>query len=210
LTDALESGNVNASSHRGWRSRRVRALLAGGMVLGAGAAITMAAWNDSEFAQGNFAAGSFNLVGSTDGLAFSDHASAGSAAPLSFTLNAATLSPGDVVYAPFAVELDATTTSDAIAAITNAASTGTVSNLTYSLLQTTTFDCSSATIGATLVPAGTAVGVVPASTTFNLTKSVNGVDPGAPVHLCFAVTAGSGIAQGQMGTSTWRFTAASQ
>lgn len=31
--------------------RKVRAILAGGLVLGVGAAVVLAAWNDSEFAQ---------------------------------------------------------------------------------------------------------------------------------------------------------------
>ena len=44
-------------------SRRVKAVLAGGMVLGIGAAITLAAWNDSEFATGTFSAGHFGIEG---------------------------------------------------------------------------------------------------------------------------------------------------
>ncbi len=51
-------------------------------MLGIGAAVTLAAWNDSEFASGQFGAGTFDLQGSTtngtDG--FSDHATAGAAA----------------------------------------------------------------------------------------------------------------------------------
>ncbi|SFH86076.1 hypothetical protein E3O11_09355 [Cryobacterium levicorallinum] len=47
------------------RNRRIRAVLAGGLVLGLGAAVTLAAWNDSEFARGSFAASGFNLVGSS-------------------------------------------------------------------------------------------------------------------------------------------------
>jgi len=53
--------------------RKVRAVLAGGLVLGVGAAVTLAAWNDSEFATGTFTAGTFNLEGSTDGTTFTDH-----------------------------------------------------------------------------------------------------------------------------------------
>lgn len=45
--------------------RKVLAVLAGGVVLGVGVGVTLAAWNDSEFATGTFTAGSFNLEGST-------------------------------------------------------------------------------------------------------------------------------------------------
>src|SRR5690606_31735774 len=57
--------------HRRRRSRMIRALLAGGLVLGVGTAVTLAAWNDSEFASGTFRAGTFDLEGSTDGTTFS-------------------------------------------------------------------------------------------------------------------------------------------
>ena len=57
-------------------NRKILAVLAGGLVLGVGVAVTLAAWNDSEFATGTFTAGSFNLEGSTTGdtdAAYSDH-----------------------------------------------------------------------------------------------------------------------------------------
>ena len=55
------------TEERGLRSRKVRAILAGGLVLGLGAAVTLAAWNDSEFAKGTFTSGSLNIQGSVDG-----------------------------------------------------------------------------------------------------------------------------------------------
>ncbi len=68
-------------------SQRIRALLVGGIVFGIGTAATLAAWNDSEYASGDFSSGVFNLQGSTTSASagFADHASAGSAATLSFT-----------------------------------------------------------------------------------------------------------------------------
>lgn len=191
------------------RGRRTRALLAAGLVLGAGAAVTLAAWNDSEFATGTFSAGTFSLVGSTDGTTFSDHPTAGSAATTAFTVNAATLSPGDVTTAPFAVELAGGTTNDALVTVSAAGTTGTVTNLSYELLQTTTFGCSAATTGTPLVAAATALGSVPGSPTFALAHGA-GAAAGAPVFLCFKVTAGAGLVQGQTGSATWQFQAASQ
>ncbi|WP_241986298.1 SipW-dependent-type signal peptide-containing protein [Cryobacterium psychrophilum] len=138
---------ISPSRPRGLRSRKVGAILAGGLVLGVGAAITLAAWNDSEFAQGTFAAGTFNMVGSTDGTTYAEHATVGAPATLAFTVNPTLLSPGDVVYAPFAVKLDAATTNDALVTISNAATTGVVTNLTYTLIQPTAFGCASDTTG---------------------------------------------------------------
>lgn len=192
------------------RSRRVRAVLAGGLVLGVGAAITLAAWNDSEFAQGSFGTGAFNMVGCTDGTTYAEHATVGAPATLAFTVNPTLLAPGDVVYAPFAVRLDAATTNAAVVTVSNADCSGTVTDLTYTLIQPSAFGCAADTTGTALVPASTAVDTVPASTTFNLAKGTPPTTAGAPVFLCFKVTAGASIAQAQTGTVTWEFAAVSQ
>lgn len=189
-------------------SGRVRALLAGGLVLGVGATVTLAAWNDSEFATGTFQAGTFNLQGSTDGTAFSDHATTPGAA-LGFSVNASSLSPGDVVYAPYAVRLAADTTSPATVTVTAPSTTGTVTNLTYTLIQPSSFGCTSSTTGTVLVPAATAVGSVPGTVTFELAPGAPVTSAGAAVDLCFAVTAEAGLTQSQAGTATWQFQASS-
>lgn len=209
--DERVEGTLEKTRPRGPRSPKARALLAGGLVLGVGAAITLAAWNDSEFARGTFTAGTFNMVGSTDGTTYAEHATVGAPAMLAFTVNPTLLAPGDVVYAPFAVRLDAATTNAAVVTISNAATSGTVANLTYTLLKPTAWGCSASTTagvdGTTeLVPATATVGTVPASTTFNLATGT----PGASVFLCFKVTAGALITQGQTGTATWQFAAVSQ
>lgn len=191
------------------RARKIRAVLAGGLVLGIGAAVTLAAWNDSENATGTFAAGQFNLEGSTDGGGtWGEHPDVASAAPLAFTLNPENLAPDDVVYAPFAVRLDATTTNDATVTLAAAGTTGVITNLTYTLVSTTGTTCDADAVagGTALVPAGTAVGTVPAAPTFPLTAGDGAA--GTPVNLCFAVTAGE-IEQGQTGTATWEFGAES-
>jgi predicted ribosomally synthesized peptide with SipW-like signal peptide len=204
------STKSDAFSRKRLRRRRLRAILAGGLALGLGAAITLATWNDAEFAQGTFTAGSFNLLGSTDGTTFGEHATVGAPASLSFTLNPTALSPGDVVYAPFAVELSGATTTDAVVTISNAATSGVVTNLTYTLVQPTAFGCAVSTTGTALVPSDTAIGVVPDAPTFALTKGTPPTTAGDPVFLCFKVLAGPLLTQGQTGTVTWAFTAASQ
>ncbi|WP_104117165.1 SipW-dependent-type signal peptide-containing protein [Arthrobacter sp. B1805] len=188
------------------KRRRVRAVLAGGLVLGVGAAVTLAAWNDSEFATGSFAGGQFNLVGSTDGTNFTDHATATDAADLGFVVDADELTPNDVVYAPFAVALDGTTSYGATVTVSSEALAGSLKDLTYELLQTTGFGCTATTTGTALVPAGTALGTVPAGVTFSLEEATGTAL--APANLCFKVTAGD-IAQGISGSATWEFAAES-
>ncbi len=192
------------------RSRKLKAILAGGLVLGLGAAITLAVWNDSEFATGTFTAGHFNMEGSLNGTTYSQHASSGAAAVLSFTANPTNMSPGDVEYAPFAVRLDATTTYSALVTVTMATTTGTLTDLTYTIIEPTAFGCDGTTTGTTLVAAGTALSTVPGSTTFNLSEGTPPTTAGAPMFLCFKVTAGSGLAPGQTGSATWQFAGASQ
>ena len=176
-------------------NRKILAVLAGGLVLGVGAAVTLAAWNDSEFAKGTFTAGSFTFTGSADGTTFSDHATTGAAASLTFELNPTNLSPGDVVYAPYALRLggtyDATLASVAPVADGDFATPG---KLTYAVVSTgTTFGCDATAFGA-----GTAVP----------TTMTTGTD----VNLCIQVTAvsgASGIEQADTGTVTWQWNATS-
>lgn len=196
-----------SSSGPSTRARKVRALLAGGLVLGVGAAITLAAWNDSEYATGTFEAGDFNLEGSTDGTDYAEHASAGAAAPLAFSVDASNLSPGDSVSAPFAVRLDEATTYDANVVVNPSTTTGAVTGLTYSLTTTDGFGCGDPA-ASTLVTAGTAFGSEAGTANFDLAAGTE--DAGSPVNLCFTVTADDDLDQGQSGTATWEFTATSE
>jgi len=204
----------SATDARRARNRRLKAVLAGGLVLGVGAAVTLAAWNDSEFAQGTFAAGDFNLEGSVDGIAYAEHATAvaddDSAGPalLDFTVPTLNLAPGDVVTSAFAVRLDATTTNPANLVVSAEGTSGVVTNLTYSLVQTATFGCGGTEV-ETLVPTDTAIGVVPTGPAVALADGATGV-AGAPVFVCFTVTAGDDLEEGQTGTATWEFLATSE
>ncbi|WP_324014091.1 SipW-dependent-type signal peptide-containing protein [Microbacterium sp. JZ37] len=194
------------------RRRKVFAVLAGGLVLGVGAAVTLAAWNDSEFATGTFGAGAFNLEGSTtsatDG--YADHETAPGAA-LAFTLPLAeNLSPTDVVYAPFWVRLDDTTTSDATLVADTVAATGAnAANLSYEVYAIAAdATCSAATATGTLVASGATLNALTAGA--DVTLTAGDAAPGAPVQLCFEVTAGAGLEEGGDATATWSFTATSE
>ncbi|GAB3614532.1 hypothetical protein GCM10027415_28720 [Humibacter ginsengisoli] len=187
----------------------IRAILAGGIVLGVGAAVTLAAWNASEFATGTFQAGTFTIQGSTDGTTYAAHPAA-PGATLAFSTGVSNLSPNDTTYAAYWVQLGPGTTSNATVTVQSGGTTGTVTNLTYSMIQlAATGTCNASATGTTLVTAGTAVGTVPASVTFPLTAGSPTTQAGTAVQVCIVVTAGSGLQQGQTGAATWQFAAQS-
>lgn len=72
--------------------RRVRALLAGGLVFGVGATMTLAAWTDQEFANTTVTAGTFSIVSRIDQGAFSAHPDAATAVVV--PLDAGAMYPG--------------------------------------------------------------------------------------------------------------------
>jgi len=196
--------------------RKVLAVLAGGLVLGVGIGVTLAAWNDSEFATGTFTAGSFNLEGSTTSATagYDDHNvdDGEAAASLVFQLPAvaANMSPGDVVYAPFWVRLDSATTSDAtlIPAGIVAGTGGNEANLSYTVTALGPTDTCGAAATGTVVATGATLSAQTGATAVDLAAGATGV-AGTPVQLCFAVTAGTGLTQGAAATATWEFTATS-
>ena len=98
--------------------RKRKAILAGGVVLGLGAAVTLAAWSDDVFADGLFSTGGvFTLEGSEEPYgtdAFKQARTEGSAIRLTFNTDnaqsAAGIIPGDTLYAPFSIRLTANST----------------------------------------------------------------------------------------------------
>lgn len=92
---------ITAAAQGGDRRRRKTALavLAGGLVLGVGAVVTLAAWQDDEFANGTFtSSGDFELAGQVSTAeGFTDHATSPGGA-LAFDVNAASLAPNMVSY----------------------------------------------------------------------------------------------------------------
>ncbi|WP_431727083.1 SipW-dependent-type signal peptide-containing protein [Verrucosispora sp. TAA-831] len=199
------------SSSRGGH-RKLKAILAGGLALGLGATITLAAWNDSEYATGTFTAGSFSMEGSTDGTTYAEHPTAGTAAALAFSTGFDNMSPDDVVAAPFAVRLTAATTYDATVTVASATpAPPAFVGLTYGIATVPTFgDCApTPTTPTWIVPEGTALDSVTGALSFNLTQGTPPTTPGAPVFLCFVVTAGSGLVQGTSVTETWQLLAES-
>lgn len=190
------------------RRRKVQAIFAGGIVLGIGAVVTLAAWNDSEFAQGVFGAGAFDLEGSTDGDDFEQHPTVEGAAELTF--EADNLIPGQTVYAPFWVQLDDETTvnglidEDGGISVTESQGTNTehLSYIVYA--DPVACDDDDATTG-TVVASGIDLSEGAGSST---RIDLSAGDDEDPVQLCFVVEADTDdLVQGGSARATWQVTA---
>jgi predicted ribosomally synthesized peptide with SipW-like signal peptide len=180
----------------------IRAVLSGGLVLGVGAAVTLAAWNDSEFATGSFQAGSFNIQGTADDPAgsnpdWSDHATTGTALGLTFRVNADALTPGQSVYAPMSLRVDPAKNSyDANVTLPSAPTvTGDLgADLTTKTYVSTYANCAGGAPGTSEFSNGT------------LSKD------GTAQTVCLVVSMNAGApatAQGTSATVAWQFDAAS-
>lgn len=204
--------DASAASGKTTARRRVQAVLAGGLVLGVGAAVTLASWNDSEFADGIFGSAAFNLEGSTDGETYTDHASADAAATLDFSAD--NMTPGQTVHTPFWVRLDPDTTVDGTIeaadgiGITTSEGTNTA-NLSYEVTaDPDSCDAAGAATGATVASGADLSTGVGSTSTIDLAAGDGSA--GAPVQLCFAVTAAEEeFAQGDTTEVTWEVLATS-
>ena len=202
---------------RSVRRRKVRALLAGGLVLGVGAAVTLAAWTDNVFGQAEFGAANWNVQGdfSRDAAEWNEYETEGTAGSFDYTTGYNALSPGTTVYAPVALRVGKGTTAggayDATVTLNGATGGGgaLTQYLTYSVLSgVSKADCVSGTTtgGTPFVGEGSALTTGSGSTTLRLPAS------GIEVPLCFAVTmsptvAASAAAGATTGPLTWEFDA---
>ncbi|SFR45467.1 SipW-cognate class signal peptide [Microbacterium azadirachtae] len=188
------------------RLLRIRALLAGGLVLGTGATSTLASWNDAEYANGTFTAARFGIEGSLDGTNYSKHASTGAAA-LSFSPAVTGLFPGSTSYAAFAVR--ATTGSVAgHVQVSAGTATGGLSDLRYGVRTVSSMgQCSAAGYagGGAVIPDGSTLGTSAAgSQTLAADRT--------PVYYCFALSLPVGASNGMQGLAiaqTWQLVATS-
>ena len=187
------------------RSRRIRAVLAGGLVLGIGAGATLAAWNDSEYGSATFTAGRFDIVGAADGTTFASHAAVGSPAALTFAATPSLMIPGATTYALFNVK----TANPSVAgnlqwnAVTPA-TTGLAVFLRYgvrTIPPATACTSTSYAAGTSVVPDTSAL-----ATNGTVTQPVS-ANGGSTVNYCIAVTlqsAADNTVQGASTTLTWQ------
>lgn len=206
------------TSRRTWdvgqrgRFTRVRAVLAGALVLGVGGSLTLAAWTDTETAQANFAASVFAIQGSIDGTTFADHP-AGSPAVLNFTVAPTAMSPDTTSYARYTVRTTpASTVAGALSlSAGSVGGTGLGPYLRYGVVAI----AGNVTCNAAAFAPGTGTVIVPAGSPLTTAGTVNqplAAGGATPVSYCFAVTLPAGTAnaaQGLNASATWTFTGTS-
>lgn len=197
------------------RNGRIKAILAGGLVLGVGATATLASWTDSENADGTFDAGSFGVELSVDG-------SWGNTREMTF--QADSMYPGATVYAAVFVRTTATTTIDGQLTVSGGG-IGNPNSLAAALTYRTvtrsittdgipTFACDESAFsgGAEDIfdgpPAGSELSV---ATSASVKQELAAAGASVQAY-CFAVTLpedASNGAQGQSAKHTWTFDAES-
>ena len=198
------------------RYTRLRAILAGALVLGVGATVTLASWNDSESAKADFIAGTFDIVGSVDGVAFGSHGGATPAAVLNFP--AGVMAPGQTKYALFAVKTADTSVAGAVSLAATpsgiAPETDLGPYLTYGVKNLSAGNaCTAANYadpakGAVVIDAGTPL---TQGQSDGKTLAVGGPSK-AQVNYCFAVTMPATVdnaAQGKSAAPKWTVNAVS-
>lgn len=213
MTTAVSSvANAPASSRR----KKVRAVLASGTVLGIGAVVTMATWNDSQFAQGIFEAGDYSVTSSQNGSDFQDHGSANGAAQLSFAdFGATNAAPGEEFAASFWLRTSADSTYDgriADISVVNDSATGQYTNFQdITVRHVDGGECAPGSDSGSVIASGQHLGDLTSSNHDEVRLSHADGAAGEPVQLCFQATAtddlnGSGnpvLKSGESASATW-------
>lgn len=206
-----------ADPRRRPRLARARAILAGALVLGVGATVTLASWVDNENATGTFTTSTFNTESSPNGTTWADNTASPGAA---LTVNAGAISPGYAAAAPFAIRGKTTsiagTATLAAPALTGDAGLG-------AALQYRAYVTSSAANCVTAPTAGQvttwlvgSAGPVALSTAVAANSTAlaaaTSTAAGVPTWFCFVLSLPTGAPnslQGATASATWHFTTTS-
>ena len=189
------------------RLLRIRALLAGGLVLGTGATSTLASWNDGEYATGSFTAARFGIEGKLPAETDYGKHTGSNAAVLGFTPAVTGLLPGATAYAAFAVRA----TSGSIAGsvrLTAGTPTGALTDLRYGVRTVST----PAQCNASGYPGGTSVILDNSTLDTSAGVSQTLAADRTPVYYCFAISLPVGASnsmQSQSRAQSWQFVATS-
>lgn len=207
------SNKLGRASRR--RLRKVRALLAAGLVFGIGASATLAAWTDTEYSSAEFTAGVFAIEASVDGV-WNNTAE--------MTFNAQSMYPGATVYAPAFIRTSPDSTIGAEIITTGggiSSNTGIAAALEYRAVTTTLTSGSPSTYTCTadMFSAGAQYLFGSSSTWVKLKDATTATSKqtalpagGNVVAYCFQVrlpTATPNSAQGTSATHTWTWDAQS-
>lgn len=198
------------------RLTRVRALLAGGLVLGVGAAVTVAAWTAQDNATGSFATSTFVTQSSADAGATWANNSVAPGATLQ--LGAGALSPGVTVAASFGIRTG-TGSIGGNEALQTPTSTTTPLPALWTSLQYRVYSSTTSTCTATSAPASGSNWIVGSATTWSAMgtavpanstalAAATSSAPGTPTWFCFQVNLPTGAPntlQGQSLVATWLF-----
>lgn len=200
------------------RSRRRKAVLAGGVVLGLGATMTLAAWTDDVWVSGAFSAGDFNVQGNTGVGGWQDYDSAPGGG-LVFSTAPTALTPNDEVYAPLNLRVDPAAnsydaritlpTAPTGPAVSTTANNALFANLTVTLFTVAPTNCTSAgTSGVTPL-----MNEQPLPTTLTaspiLTLPKNSTEQGVCFKFKLKSDAPPSVRGGTTGVLSWRFHAES-
>lgn len=202
------------------RLTRTRALLAGGLVLGVGAAVTLAAWTAQDNATGSFTTSRFVTQSSADaGTTWADNSAVPGAV---LQLNAGALSPGATVAAVLGIRTTAGSIGGTEALQTPTSSTTPLPAL-WSSLQYRVYSSTTSTCTATSTPLSSSDWIIGSATTWSTMGTAVPVNstalvaattssPGTPTWFCFQVGLPSGAPntlQGQSLVVTWLFSGTS-
>ena len=218
------------------RSAKVKAILAGGAVLGLGATVTLAAWTDTEWVFAGNAAGDGPGLGTssfeveqnttspyTEATFVQNESNPGGA--LTFGVSALSLTPGDSVYAPVALRTVAgsiagTVTLQPAAPATGLAVTDANQALYNALTVRVAVSPTTTTCNAAAFTAGTTIASGPLATTGASAGQALSAASGNVQHYCFEITlpanptlpAGTQLSalQGRTAAPAWNFSAVSQ
>jgi predicted ribosomally synthesized peptide with SipW-like signal peptide len=194
------------------RLTRVRAVLAGGLVLGIGAAATLAAWTNAENATGTFGASTFATQSSTVAGVYANNPTAPGAG---LVFNATAMSPTVSHYAWLNVRTTAATNVAGTVTLTSSTPAGTLAPvLEYRAVQTGAAVACNATAftGSPTWITGPTGAYLPAANVAAVPVASALAAAGGETRVCFDVRVTSTAAtsyQGATATVTWLFTASS-
>ncbi len=197
---------VSAGSGGPRASIRVRAALAGGLVFGITAGLTVASWTDAEFVTSTFTASTFGLQTSVNGAAYTP--------ATTVAADAAGIYPGSsgTRYVSLKVKTAADSTAGTVSLSATANGGGGLTPVLRSRIVLTTAACTSAvfTGGATYVAGGAASyhlvsAALPASPAVAVAAG-GGSEVGYCIELSIATATPQSTYQGTLATATWTVT----
>lgn len=199
---------------------RVRAVLAGALVLGVGATMTLASWTDTEFATGSFATSKFDTQSSIDNSVWADNTSAPGA---TITFAGTGMSPDTHRYGYVLIRTKANSVAGTLTFVAPTVTNGGTDTSPFlgAALQYRAIAIAAAGCTSTTFTTGTPTYIVGGASTYAALTATGATgvslpaataSPGSPVGYCFDVylpTGADPLLQGKSVSVTWNVTATS-